>query len=534
MSRSYGLLQMWDAAAAVVGDRECLVQGDRRLTWSQVADHSTRLSWWLTERGHGRRSGPVRDWESPNDLVGIYQRNSVEYLETSLACMRARCAPFNINYRYQAAELAYLLNDARPAAIVYHCEFAPVLSDALAQLTPEGQPDLVHVADDSGIEPLPGSVAYETALTTAQPPPTPVVPSPDDVHVLYTGGTTGMPKGVLWPLRELAGRPCGITLKSIEEAADGAARRGWLRALPAPPLMHGAALWFTYGAWVRGGTIVISQHHSFDARQTLELCIDEKVTWMAIVGDAFGRDLVTVMDDGGPVPGSISYIFSSGAILSDTVWQGLERHFPGLKLFNALGSSETGPQAMRTAPGQTQFTPGPQTTVASEDFTSLLGADAPGVGWLSNGGELPRGYLNDRARTQQTFRVVDGRRLAVSGDRAAVDAAGAITFLGRESGVINSAGEKIYAEEVESVLTELPQVQDALVFGRPSERFGSEVVALLVATAAGEVDRDTLRAECEGRLAGYKFPRAIRWVAEIHRHDNGKPDYAWAKELVGP
>ncbi|MET0954068.1 MAG: AMP-binding protein [Aeromicrobium sp.] len=529
--RTFGILDLWDAVAGSVPDRECIVQGERRLTWAEVADRTSRLGWWLTGHGLGARPGPVADWESPNDTVGLLMRNSPEYLESSLAGYRARCAPFNVNHRYLGEELAYLLTDARPSAMIYHLEFGPVLAEAL-QISGAAVPHLIHVGDDSGRDPLPGSVAYEQALDDAVEPDEPVVPSPDDVHVLYTGGTTGMPKGVIWRQRELAGRPCGISIGSLEQAATDAPRRAWLRALPAPPLMHGTASWFSYGAWARGGTIVLSPEPSFDAVKALALCRAERVAWIAIVGDAFAQPLLRALADGEEPPSEIAYVFSSGAALSPSAWAELDTYFPGLKLVNALGSSETGPQAFQTSSQQAQFSAGPNTVVVSDDHSTILSADNPGTGWLSNAGELPRGYLNDESRTAATFRVVEGRRLSVSGDRAAVDATGAITFLGRESGVINSGGEKIYAEEVERVLLALPEIDEALVFGRPSEKWGQEVVALLVSHAGQELDRDAIRAACADRLAGYKLPKSIAWVPAIQRHTNGKADYPWARETL--
>ena len=524
-NRTYGLLQLWDAVASAVPDRECVVQGERRLTWSQVAERTTRLGWHLTGRGYGARQGPVDDWESSNDMVGLLMRNSVEYLESSLGAYRARCAPFNVNYRYRAEELAYLLSDARPSAMVYHLEFGPVLAEALARV-PDLAPELVHVEDGSGQEPLDGSVAYEELLAGAVAPEQAVEPTPDDVHVLYTGGTTGMPKGVIWPLRELAGRPCGIIVTSVEDAHREAPRRGWLRAYPAPPLMHGAAAWFAYGAWSRGGTLVVTEA-AFDPDAALALCRVERVTWMAIVGDAFAQPLLNSLRAGAEPPPSLAYVFSSGAALSPTSWAELDEFFPGLRLANALGSSETGPQAVQTDRQQTGFRAGPTTYVVSEGHDRLLSAEDPGVGWLANAGELPRGYLNDAKRTAATFRVVGGVRLSVSGDRASIDAAGEIRFLGRDSSVINTGGEKVYAEEVEGVLRALPEVVDAVVVGRPSERWGQEVVAIVVAPEG--LTSEEVKARCGERLAGYKLPKAVVHVDSMRRHDNGKVDYEWAK-----
>lgn len=336
-----------------------------------------------------------------------------------------------------------------------------------------------------------------------------------------------MPKGVIWPLRELAGRACGITVASLDDARQEAPRRGWLRAFPAPPLMHGAAAWFAYGAWSRGGTLVVSDAPTFDPDAALALCRDENVSWIAIVGDAFAQPLLRALQSGAEPPTRLTYVFSSGAALSPSTWQQLDQFFPGLKLANALGSSETGPAAVQTDSKVAGFRAGPTTYVLSEDRARFLSADQPGTGWLANGGELPRGYLNDPERTAATFLVVEGVRVSVSGDRASIDADGNITFLGRESSVINTGGEKVYAEEVEGVLRAMPEVADAVVVGRPSERWGQEVVALVVAPRS--LDRDQIRTRIGDRLAGYKVPKAVVHVDGIRRQDNGKVDYDWAR-----
>ncbi|SHH04497.1 fatty-acyl-CoA synthase [Jatrophihabitans endophyticus] len=529
-ARDFGFLQVWDAVAAAVGTRECVVQGDRRSTWDETAERSRRLGWWLTGQGFGAR-GEVASWESPNDTVGILLRNRAEFLETTLGCYRARCAPFNVNYRYTGEEVAYLLRDAGAAVLVYQREFAAVVADAVGRLA--DPPRLVLVEDGSPTEPAAASVEFEQALSDAVRPSVEPVPSPDDVHVLYTGGTTGMPKGVMWPLRELVSGATGAVVASPAAAATKAPGRGWLRALPAPPLMHGAALWFAYNAWTRGATIVLDPIvDRFDADQAVALMRAESVTWLAVVGDVFATPLVAALDraaaDGG-VPAALSYVFSSGAALGETAWNGLLRHYPSLAVVNALGSSETGPQAFQTGADRTAaFRPGPDTVVVSEDHRRILGAHDPGVGWLSNGGTLPRGYLGDRARTEQTFREVGGRRVAVSGDRAAVAADGAVTFLGRASNVINTGGEKVYAEEVEGALARHPAVADAVVVGRPSERWGHEVVALVAVSL--DVDDAELKQFCARDLAGYKIPKAFLRVPAIRRAPNGKVDYTWARE----
>ncbi|HVW44063.1 MAG TPA: AMP-dependent synthetase, partial [Amycolatopsis sp.] len=255
----------------------------------------------------------------------------------------------------------------------------------------------------------------------------------------------------------------------------------------------------------------------------------ERVSSLAIVGDVFARPLLDAVAATDEPPEHLRFVFSSGAVLSDHSWAGFAERFPKAQVINALGSSETGPQANQTRGEDGSFTAGPNTCLVDEETGVLRDASLPGRGLLANGGFLPRGYLGDPDRTRATFRTIDGRYLAVSGDRAEIDAGGRITFLGRDSTVINTGGEKVYAEEVESVLLALPGVGDALVVGRPSDRWGSEVVALVV---TGLADED-LRAAVAGKLAGYKVPKAFLRVERVHRFDNGKPDYGWAKARAG-
>jgi acyl-CoA synthetase (AMP-forming)/AMP-acid ligase II len=526
----FGYLELWDAVALAVPERECVVQGTRRLSWADTRERTLRLGRWLAAAGLGARPGVPDDeyWRSPNDLVGVLLRNRPEYLEATIGCYRARCAPFNINYRYTAEELAYLLDDAGASVLVFGQEFGPVVTGALALIT-STRPALVVVADDSGVAWVDGAQDFERVLAQAPDVDLPTA-SPDDVHVLYTGGTTGMPKGVMWRQRDIAGGATGITVGSVAEAAQAAPRRGWLRAFPAPPLMHGAALWFAYNAWSRGATLVLDTNPGFAAESALDLMRRERVAWLAVIGDVFAAPLVAALDNASEIPPDLSYVFSSGAALGERSWQGLRRHYPKLAIINALGSSETGPQAFQTSGGAAEFSAGPNTVVVSEDHRRILTAETPGVGWLSNGGTLPRGYLGDERRTTETFHDVQGRRLSVSGDRAAIDATGSITFLGRAANVINTGGEKVYAEEVERVLLQAAAVTDVLVVGRDSERWGQEITALVV--AAEGLEDSALREYCAQHLAGYKVPKAFVRVPEIRRSPNGKPDYTWARETV--
>ncbi|KAA9157316.1 AMP-binding protein [Amycolatopsis acidicola] len=526
---TFGFLALWDAIAEVVGDRDCLVQNEKRQSWAETRDRTKALGWWLTAHTEGRREGEHHPWESPNDLVGVYVRNRPEFLEAILGGYRARCAPFNVNYRYKAGELAYLLRDAAPKVLVYQQEFAPVLREALAEVSEP--PVLVCVADDSGARPVAGSHDYERVIAEAVAPAEERVPSGDDVHILYTGGTTGMPKGVIWRQKDAIPGPCGIQVRSIAKAVEGAPRREWLRALPAPPLMHGTALWYAFNAWSSGGTVVLSDDPvHFDAAETAETLRRERVSSLAIVGDVFARPLLDAFAASTNRPEHLRFVFSSGAVLSERSWSGFTELFGDVTVINALGSSETGPQANQTRGDTGGFVAGPNTCVVDEESGEIRDASAPGRGLLANGGFLPRGYLGDPERTRSVFRTIGGRYLAVSGDRAEIDDSGRITFLGRDATVINTGGEKVYAEEVESALLSLSGLADALVLGRPSERWGSEVVALVVTDSLTDQE---MRAAVAERLAGYKVPKAFLRVERIRRFDNGKPDYGWARAQAG-
>jgi fatty-acyl-CoA synthase len=530
----FGYVSLWDTVAATVPDRECIVQGRRRQTWQDTRQRTIHLASWLAGQGLGAREGTTQPWDCPNDRVGVLSRNCPEALEAILASYRARCAPFNINYRYRSRELAHLLDDAAPAVLIYQREFAPVLTEALRHTT-ASTPALVYIDDDSGQRPVPGSEAYESLASAEQHPATLPEPSPDDTHLLYTGGTTGMPKGVIWRQRELIPGPCGVRISSLEQAATAAPRRSWLRALPAPPLMHGTALWYAFATFSNGGTVVLDDGtRHFDAGEMLETCRAERVSSLAIVGDVFAKpllDSLDSLDSGTAPPEHLRFLFSSGAVLSEDSRARLTAYFPQVTIINALGSSETGPQAIQNSAGGGEFILGPHTVVVAETLDALLSPEHPGAGFLSNGGPLPRGYFRDKDRTTGTFREIDGRRLIVSGDRAAIDTAGHVTFLGRDSTVINSGGEKVYAEEVEAVLLSAEGVEDALVLGRAHLRWGQEVVALLV-PRDGELDEQSLRARCAERLAGYKIPKAFLPTQRIRRFENGKPDYVWARAAV--
>ena len=539
------LAEIHEALAEAFGDRPCIIWRDRTWTWSEVTDRTRRLANLLGSHGLGRRRdlAGLAGWESPHDHVALYLHNSNAFLEAQLAASKAGAAAFNVNYRYVADELAYVLRDAGTAAVVYHGAFAATLAEVLDRL--DRRPLLLRVGDGSGDALLDGALDYEAALAGASSARPDVEWRPEDLYVLYTGGTTGQPKGVLWTQADFLVAALGVRGKdgrdheAMEELVEPARARR-LATLPAPPLMHGAAMWNALSTWISGGTIVIQDTvDRLDVADVLDTCERHRVTSLLIVGDAFARPLI---DEAQRHPRDLSalrFILTGGAILSPALRRSLLDLLPQVRIVDVLGSSETGRQAVASttggdAIGPTRFVPSSTAAVLTEDLTAVVEPGSPEVGWLAQGGRIPRGYLGDEAKTRATFPVIDGRRWAVAGDRAAWTGEGTIELHGRESVTINTGGEKVFAEEVEQAIKHHPAVYDALVVGRPSERWGQEVVAVVAVRHDAAVSLEDLRAVAAPHLARYKLPKDLVLRPAISRSPSGKPDYAWARLQVGP
>ncbi|MBW8485379.1 AMP-binding protein [Actinomadura parmotrematis] len=533
------LAALHEAVAAAIPDRECLVWEDRRWTWREVTGRSRRLAHVLREHGLGRRDEDVPSWESPHDHLALYLHNGPEYLEGLLGAHKARVAPFNVNYRYVDDELAQLFGDARPAAILYHARFAPAIERVVHRM--DRVPLLLQVADASGVPLLEGALDYEQSLAAADDAPLPVRTSPDDLHILYTGGTTGLPKGVLWRIGDLMVGPLGLVrrdgspIDDLDEAVARAAK-GAHRVLVGPPMMHGAGTWSALGGWCGGGCVVFpSRVDGLDAADLLDTAEREGVTRIPLVGDAFARPILAELDRaraaGSPyrLPRLRTLLNSAAAISPDVKARVLE-HLPHARIADVLGSSESGFAVTRTGAAARTFAMAPGGAVLSADRARRLAPGEDELGWLAKGGALPLGYLGDPVKTDATFLTVDGARLVVPGDRARLLADGTVEVHGREATTINTGGEKVFAEEVEGVLRDLPGVADALVVGRPSERWGTEIVAVLrPAAAPGDA---ALRDGCARLLARYKIPKAFLRTDAGLRLPNGKADYAAARALV--
>lgn len=531
-----------DAVTAVIGDREFIVQGDRRFTFAQVVERSNRLATFLHSQGlgcHTERS-QLAGHEVGQDLLGIYAHNGPEYVEGMLGAWRARVAPFNVNYRYVKSELQYLLSDSGATALLYHAAFAPRLAEVRTDLP--ALKVLIQIADDSGNELLPGAVDYESIVADGPTDVPPVEPSPDDLYVLYTGGTTGMPKGVLWRQHDIfmtsfGGRSLytGELATSYDDIAKRCAENPGTKLMVLPPLMHGAAQWAVLTAMNTGQTVVFSPVvDHLDVDDVVATIEREKILAVTVVGDAMARPLADAIERTSADLSSLAVVANGGAQLTPTAKQRLIDVKENLMVVDGVGSSETGAQMTHmSAPGAVStgtFTAGPDTFVAADDLSTILEPGHDGMGWLAQRGYVPLGYKNDATKTAATFPVIAGVRYSVPGDRARHLAGGAVELLGRDSVTINSGGEKIFAEEVESAIASHPSVADVVVAGRPSERWGQEVVAVVALVDGASATAEELIEHASSVIARYKLPKAVVFRPSIERSPAGKADYRWARE----
>ncbi len=561
----YNMAAVHEAIAAAVPDRACIIWRGLTWTWAETNDRSRRLANYLMSRDVAIPTGRefLDDHESGQDHLGIYLYNGNEYLETMLGAYKARVAPFNVNYRYVAEELRYVLADANCRILVYHSAFAPTLAAIRDQLP--NLEVLIQVADDSGNELLQGAVDYETVLAAASNdrPEVQVLGgdwSPDDLYILYTGGTTGMPKGVLWRQADIANSAMGLhpptgahlSWESIDEVVNHAATGpGALVILPSAPFMHGAGQWIAFRAWHGGGTVVIQDSvERLDAADLLRACERHGVQFLQIVGDAFGRPIADELERaaaaGTPYDLSkLAIMLSGGAALSAPLKNRFVAAVPHLIVIDGIGSSEAGGQMSQITTGASgeastgTFICAPENHVLSEDLTQVFEPGHDGLGWLAKSGRLPLGYLGDETKTKRVFMKVNGVRYSVPGDRARLLAGSDATLglpivelHGRDSVTINSGGEKIFAEEVEQALIAHPDVYDVTVAGRPSERWGNEVVAVVQLVPGSAPTTESLNETASKMIARYKLPKSYVFVEQIVRSPSGKADYRWAKAIA--
>ncbi|MCW0200105.1 AMP-binding protein [Sphingopyxis sp.] len=542
----YNFAELFAGIAAEMPDRECIVFRDRRLRYGDIAGRVNRLANLLLSRDITiyRPRADLQPWESGQDHVALYLHNGNEYVEGMLGASTARAASFNVNYRYVEAELAYLLDDASARAIVYHARFAPTLGAVLGSLR-EPPTLLLQVADESGNALLPGALDYEDALAASSAKPPHLTLDADDLYVVYTGGTTGMPKGTLWTQGDIleSAMPAFLPegLFDAPSLADGVAKivAGERRVfMPLPPLMHAAAQWLAMSGFLSGGTIVFPDVvDRLDPVSVWQRIDGEGVQFINLVGNAFATPMCDALESGGFDGGSLQFVGVGGAVTSASVKNRILKLLPHVIVGDVAGSSESGSQLTNMSTSQTPvtsgvFTAATGTCVVDEGRTRLLDPGDTDAGWLARHSLIPLGYLGDRDKTERTFPTVSGWRMVLPGDRARHLADGTIELLGRDSVTINSGGEKIFAEEVEAALADHPAIKDIIVVGRPSDRWGQEVVAI-VELAAGRNATDTeLLAHAGKSLARYKLPKAILRIETLLRGPNGKADYGWARKIA--
>ncbi len=529
MSATYNIADLWELVADAVPDREAMVFGTRRFTFATVDERATRLAHALAARG-----------VEAGDHIGLYLYNSTEYLEAMLAAFKLRAVPVNVNYRYVEGELRYLLDNAESKVVIAHRELTPRLAAV--------QPDLpelhatVWVDDESGAEiTLTNATEYEAALAAASPERDFAPRSSDDLYILYTGGTTGMPKGVMWRHEDVffsafGGGGLGNPIADPSEIVDRALAGG-IRCLPACPFMHGTAHWLAFSSLLNGGLVVIDDRRHLDPVHVWELVAAERVNFLVFVGDAMGRPLSEALDLLPPEVdlSSLLIVVSGGAILSPSVKRELATKLSNTAIIDGIGASETGSQGQMVAtkdgeiPSQPRFAMSDDNAVLDDDLQPVgIGV----VGKLARRGHIPIGYFKDPEKSAATFPVVDGVRWSVPGDHARIEEDGTITVLGRGSVSINTGGEKVYPEEVEGVLKGHPNVFDVVVVGVPDERWGERVVAVVQPRDGAHVTLADIDTHARTLLAGYKVPRDVVEVGAVVRSPSGKPDYRWAKETA--
>ena len=524
----YSFARAWNTVADLAPNNVAIICGPKQLTFAEFRHRSLQLAAALSDRG-----------VISGDKVAIQLVNGQEYLEVFYAALILGCTPVNVNYRYVGAELAYLIENSDSTALIFHDDFCEVVSEAIEALKPEHQPKaLLRVAHASRVAHLANDDTtttgddYETALAVADPNfTTSHQPSGDDLIFLYTGGTTGYPKGVMWRNDDLY-RALWQMSRPGTEPPDPAVTIGKGRraatVLPACPLMHGTGLFITLSTLAGGGKVVLIDSQRLDPKATWDAVESEAVAALTIVGDAFARPLIDALDT---QPNrwnltSLRAITSSGVTWSPECKRALMAHLPGVAMIDSLGASEgvmTRSVATESADIKpARFTLSDRVAVIADDDTLIVPGDSR-IGMVGVGGPIPLGYYKDPEKTAQTFRTVAGTRYSIPGDYATVEPDATITLLGRGSACINSGGEKIYPEEIELVARAHPEVIDCLVVGVPDDRWGEMVVALVV--VRGTSDEAALRQHCRATLAGYKVPKRFIQRDSLERAANGKADY---------
>jgi len=528
----WNLADCLDEIAAIRGDAPALVQGPRRLGWAEVERRSRNLAAWMLERGASHQA-----------KVALYTYNHPAYMEGVWAAMKAALSPVNVNYRYRAEELRYLLENADAEIAIVHEDFAPLLESVRGALPKLRATLVVREAGSRAPAESLGGADYETVVAADRAAPK-VTRSGDDLLLLYTGGTTGMPKGVMWRQHDLYLRLAGGGL--IPPPADLPAFRAFVRDAPmrlstlvAPPLMHGTG-WFTAMiAWLTGGSVLLlDEPKHFDPADLWRMVTREKPTAITIVGDSFAKPMLRELEANAARydVSSLRLIASSGVMWSEETKRALLEANPQTLLYDSFSSSEAVGMgiSLTNASGAVQtarFQLGPHTRLFEESLSPLK--TAPGVkGLVGVGGPQPVGYYKDEAKTARTFVTVEGTRFSIPGDWAQVNDDGVtLTLLGRGSVCINTGGEKVFPEEVEEAIKRYPGVKDAVVVGVPDEKWGEAITAVISTTQPG-LEPERLIEFVKRQIATYKAPKHVVQVDEVYRSPSGKADFKRTREVA--
>jgi acyl-CoA synthetase (AMP-forming)/AMP-acid ligase II len=531
----FNIADLFEIVADTVPEREALVCGEERRTYAELDRRATRLANFLAARGVGA-----------GDKVGLYLYNCNAYLEGMLACFKIRAVPVNVNFRYTGEELSYIFTNADMVACIHHREFGPRIAAVRADAP---MLRLLVTVEDGSADPLcADATGYEDAVAAGSAERNFAERSDDDLFILYTGGTTGMPKGVMWPHKAVFFAAMGggghfHPAGPIREPADIAvrAREGYaITGIALAPLMHGACWWYACIQLLAGGKVVLNPSRSLDGAEVWDIVQREKVNAISIVGDAMAIPLLEALK-ANPGRWDLSSVFnvgSGGAVFSESKQAEFKAHFPNVFITNSFGSSESGQMGMDSG----QRKDGAQGTglgnVAKSDYMSVIVEDErrhalPGeMGIFARAGHIPVGYYNDPVKTAKTIVEVENCKWLLTGDAARLEEDGSISVFGRGSNCINSGGEKIFPEEVEQAMKSHPEVLDVLVVATPDERWGQKVTAVVAARGGARPTLESLQQEVRRHLAGYKVPRELHLVAEVPRGPNGKPDYKAAREIA--
>ena len=529
---------IWESIADSIGDSPAVTQGTVTRTWSEYEQRASRLASALVDAGL-----------QPQSKVGLYLYNSNEYLEAQFATFKFRGVPVNVNYRYLDEELLYLLENSDAEALFFHSS----LGDRVARVV-DRLPKLkllVEVSDD-GEHHVVTAVPYNTLLADYDPMPR-ITRDEDDIYMLYTGGTTGMPKGVMYQKGSLAEGFVngGLAFIGMTPPSDISQLGNTVRdahangirpiTIPGCPIMHGTGMWIGAMMPQSGGAHVITlQKRSFDAHEMFQVVQEKKATLAVVVGDSFVKPMIRALDEaiakGTPYDASsLKMIASSGVMWTSEVKEALLDRIEHVVLLDAMGSSEgsmgTSISMKGVPPKTAKFAVAPTTKVFTDDDREVQPGSGE-IGKVAAGGAVPIGYYKDPEKSSKTFRTINGVRYSFPGDMATVEADGSLTLLGRGSQVINSGGEKIFPEEVEEAVKRVEGVLDCLVVGIDDEKFGQAVTAVASLSPGAKVEEAAIIANVKTQLAGYKAPKRVVFVAQIPRAPNGKADYKTARDMA--